>query len=88
MVPSLLGAGDGLTAQYFGNDRVVWTGYLNIEVPGRYDFGITSDEDARLTIDNLVIVDRRADQPGAPKTGSAPMAAGSHRILLERAQVR
>ena len=64
----------------------MWTGYLRIEEPGRYDFGITSDGDARLSIDNGMIVDHRADQPGSPKTGSAPLAAGSHRILVERAR--
>lgn len=86
VAPPLLRAGDGLTAHYYGDDRVVWTGHLNIEQPGRYDFGTTSDDDARLSIDNLVIIDRRADRPGAPKTGSVPLAAGSHRILLEYAR--
>lgn len=89
LAPSLLRAGDGLTPQHYANGRVVWTGYVSTDRPGRYDFGITSDDDARLSIDNLVVIDyrdHRADQPGAPKTGSAPMAAGSHRILLEHAK--
>ena len=89
VTPSLLRAGDGLTPQYYANGRVAWTGYLSIEQPGRYDFGVTSDDDARLSIDNLVVIDdrdRRVDQPDAPKTGSVPLAAGSHRILLERAR--
>jgi len=82
--PSLLHAGDGLTAQNYANDRVAWTGYLTVVRPGLYGFAISSDN-ARLTIDNLAVVDYSADQPGKPTTGSLLMAAGSHRILLERA---
>jgi PA14 domain len=83
--PSFLRAGDGLTAQSYDNARIIWTGYLSIAEAGRYDFGFTTDDDARLTIDNRVIVDRGADQQSARTTGSAVMAAGSHRILVERA---
>jgi len=88
--PSLFGAGGGLAPQYYANDGVAWTGYLSVEQPGRYDFGITADEDVRLSIDNRVVIDYRnsrdrpADQPSPAKTGSVPMSSGSHRILLER----
>ena len=84
--PSFLGAGDGLTAQRYGDERIVWTGYLSIEQAGGYDFGFTSDDDARLSLDNSVMLDFRADQPGSPKSGSVTLAAGSHRILVERAK--
>ena len=63
--PSFLRAGDGLTAQSYDNARIIWNGYLSIGEAGRYDFGFTTDDDARLTIDNRVIVDRRADQQSA-----------------------
>ena len=53
---------------------------------GRYNFGVTSDDDTRLSIDSMVIIDRRASQPGAPTAATAPLAAGSHRILLEHAR--
>jgi PA14 domain-containing protein len=82
----LLRAGDGLTAQSYPDGRTVWTGYLSIGQSGRYNFGVTSDDDTRLSIDSMVIIDRRASQPGAPTAGTTPLAAGSHRILLEYAR--
>jgi hypothetical protein len=85
MARPFLPAGTGLTAQSYAEGKIVWTGYLNIGQSGRYTFGIPSDDDTRLSIDNTVIIDHRADRPGAPTSGTAPLAAGSHRILLESA---
>ncbi len=84
--PSFLGASDGLTSQQYGNERIVWTGYLRVEQAGSYDFGFTSDDDARLSLDNNVMLDFQADRPGSPKSGTVTLAAGSHRILVERAK--
>jgi hypothetical protein len=83
VAPLLLRAGDGLTGQYFGNDRVVWTGYLGVEQAGRYHIGVTSDEESRLSIGDTLIVERRTGHPEAPKTGIVLLTRGSHRILLE-----
>ncbi len=84
MAPPLLRAGDGLTAQHHGNEKVAWTGYLSIGQPGRYGFGITSDEESRLSIDNQLVINHGADHSAAPKTGSVLLGRGSHRILLEQ----
>ena len=81
-----LRAGDGLTAQSFANDRVGWTGYLGIDRPGQYDFGVSADSAAWLSIDNQVLINRGADRPDAPMTGGMVLTAGSHRILLEQVE--
>jgi PA14 domain-containing protein len=86
VIPSLLRPAAGLTPQAYGNDRLAWTGYLNIEQAGRYDFRVTSDDGSRLSIDDQLIIDRRSGQPDAPITGAVPLISGSHRIFLEQRQ--
>lgn len=86
VVPSLLRPAAGLSAQPYGNDRVAWIGYLNIEEPGRYGFRVTSDDESRLSIDDQVIIDRPAGHVEAPATGTVALLTGPHRISLERRQ--
>ena len=86
VMPSLLRPAAGLTVQPYGNERVAWTGYLNIELPGRCDFRVTSDDASRLSIDDEVIFDRPAGPRETPITGSVSLITGSHRIFLERRQ--
>jgi hypothetical protein len=83
MVRSLFGAGDGLSAQNYGSDKVVWTGYIAVGRSGLYNFGVDPGASSRLSIDNLVIIDHSDQRPAAPTTGSVPLSAGSHRVLLE-----
>jgi hypothetical protein len=44
---------------------------------------MTADELSRLSIDNVSIIDHGRLRPDAPRTGSVPLDAGSHRVLLE-----
>jgi hypothetical protein len=82
----LLRAGDGLTAQSYGDDRIVRTGYITVAQSALYNFGVITDESSKLSIDNLVIIDHASGRPNSPQTGSVPLSAGSHRILLEYVQ--
>ena len=82
LAPLLIRAGDGLTPLYYANGRVVWSGYLNIDQGGRYDFGTTSNGGSRLLIDSQLVIDHGADRPDA-RTGSMLLDRGAHRILLE-----
>lgn len=84
--PSLLRTGDGLTARDDGSGRTVWTGYLQVEQDGRYNFGTTADAASRLTIDDTVVIDRPADRPESPKTGGLRLDRGAHRLLMEPSQ--
>jgi len=86
VIPSLVHPAAGLTAQPYGNDRVAWIGYLNIEETGRYDFRVTSDHESRLSIDDRVIIDRLAGNMDASIGGTVVLGTGSHRISLERRQ--
>ena len=68
-------------------DRVEWfaidyTGRLWIEVPGAYQFILTSDDGSRLYIDSKRIVDN--DGVHAPETvsGKVKLAAGLHEIRV------
>lgn len=88
MARPLLRAGDGLSAQNYGNDKVVWTGYIAVRRSGLYNFGINPDASSRLSIDNLVIIDHSDQQVAAPTTGSVPLSSGPHRILLEHIRPR
>jgi hypothetical protein len=81
-----LRAGDGLAVEDLGGGRVVWTGYIAVGEQGLYNFGMTAERLSRLTIDNVSIIDHGAERPDAPRTGSVPLEAGSHRVLLEYAQ--
>ena len=84
LMPSIVRPGAMLTAQAYGNDRVAWTGYLNIAQTGRYTFRVPSDGEWRLSIGDEVIFDRPAGQVEAPGRGTVALTAGSHRIFLER----
>jgi hypothetical protein len=79
----MLEAGDGLASESFADGRVVRSGFITVGEPGLYNFGMTADELSRLSIDNVSIIDHGRLRPDAPRTGSAPLEAGSHRVLLE-----
>ncbi|HVH27278.1 MAG TPA: glycosyltransferase family 39 protein [Vicinamibacterales bacterium] len=79
----VLKAGDGLASESVADGSVVRTGFITVGETGLYNFGMTADELSRLTIDNLTIIDHGRLRPDAPRTGSIPLEAGSHRVLVE-----
>jgi hypothetical protein len=81
-----LRAGDGLAEQAYGTDKVVRSGFISVGRPGLYNFGMDSAPTARLSVDNRLVIDHGAHNPGAPTTGSVPLAPGAHRVLLEYVQ--
>lgn len=74
-------------------DRFEWfaidyTGRFWIDRPGTYRFLLTSDDGARLYIDDELIVDNDGVHPPEDKTGSVSLSGGIHRIRVSYFQGR
>ncbi len=59
-----------------------YTGRFWIDNPGTYRFVLTSDDGARLYIDDQLIVDNDGQHPPEDGTGSITMSGGIHRIRV------
>ncbi len=59
-----------------------YTGRFWIDNPGTYSFVLTSDDGARLYIDEQLIVDNDGQHPPVDETGSVSLSAGIHRIRV------
>ena len=68
------------------NFAVRWTGLLRAEKPGQYTFFTQSDDGARLTIYNKVVVENDGPHPLSERSGTIELSAGDHPIKLEFAQ--
>jgi uncharacterized protein YraI len=67
-----------------GNDyfSARWTGTQEF-IPGRYRFTATTDDGARLWVDNQLVVDNWRNQPARPISGQIDLAGGLVPIRLE-----
>ena len=67
-----------------GNDyfSVRWTRTLEF-IPGRYRFTVTTDDGARLWVNNQLVVDNWRNQPARPISGQIDLAGGLVPIRLE-----
>lgn len=68
------------------NFAVRWTGVVRVEKAGDYTFFTQSDDGARLTIGNKVIVENDGPHPLSEKSGRISLTAGDHPVKLEFAQ--
>ena len=59
-----------------------YTGRFWIEHAGRYTFILTSDDGARLSLDDQLIVDNDGTHAPEDATGSAGLSRGIHRIRV------
>ncbi|MEU4363509.1 family 16 glycoside hydrolase [Promicromonospora sp. NPDC023987] len=77
---------DWTTAEDFGlADRFVTevSGYLNVPAGGTHDFRLTSDDGARLLLDDTLVVDHPGKHGATPKDGSAELEAGYHALRID-----
>src|SRR5690606_13013907 len=77
---------DWRTVDDFGfADRFVTevTGYLDAPEAGTYEFRLTSDDGARLLLDDAVVVDHPGRHGATPKDGSATLEAGYHALRVD-----
>ena len=59
-----------------------YTGKFWITVPGMYAFSLLSDDGARLSIDDQMVIDNDGLHPPEEKSGSIELAAGLHRMRV------
>jgi len=59
-----------------------YTGRFWIEKPGEYRFSLTSDDGAKLWIDDGVVIDNDGQHPPIEASGSATLEHGVHRIRI------
>ena len=78
-------AGEGLSVERFADSTVVQIGYITVGEPGLYRFRMTADGNARLIVNDRVVIGHNQLRPDASSfgTGSVPLSARSHRVLLE-----
>jgi len=60
----------------------VWSGFLAVEHPGRYQFDVVSDDGSQLEIDNRLVVDDGGRHGALLARGAAELKAGLHPIHL------
>jgi hypothetical protein len=63
-----------------------WIGYLTVAETGTYRFAITSNDGARLSIDNRIVVDNGGTHRAVTRSGSASLGRGSHLLELDYVQ--
>jgi hypothetical protein len=59
-----------------------YTGKFWIENPGAYTFSLTSDDGAKLYIDDELVIDNDGQHPPQDKTGSVELGGGIHRVRV------
>ena len=60
-----------------------YSGVISIPTTGMHHFALTSDDGSRLIIDDDVVIDNDGLHSAKELRGSAPLAAGYHRITIE-----
>jgi hypothetical protein len=68
------------------NFAVRWTGVVRVDKAGEYTFFTQSDDGARLTIADKVVVENDGPHPLSEKSGKVQLTPGDHPIRLEFAQ--
>jgi hypothetical protein len=71
----------GVTKRFEGF-AIDYTGRFWIDHPGTYRFLLTSDDGAKLYLDDELIVDNDGVHPPEDRTGSAGLSGGIHRIRV------
>lgn len=68
-----------------GNDAFgeVFTGYLQIDQEGEYNFYSSSDDGSRLFVDEKLVVNNDGDHGVVEKSGSITLTSGRHAIKVE-----
>jgi hypothetical protein len=59
-----------------------YTGRFWIEQPGEYSFALTSDDGARLYIDERLVVDNDGEHPPREETGGIDLGKGVHQVRV------
>jgi mono/diheme cytochrome c family protein len=60
-----------------------FTGFLQIPADGEYRFSLSSDDGAKLLIDDAVVVDHDGVHPAGFRDGVATLQSGPHRVVVE-----
>lgn len=60
-----------------------FTGQLQIETAGRYEFTLNADDGSRLFLDDQLVVDHDGVHGISERTGTVDLAAGAHRFELQ-----
>jgi PA14 domain-containing protein len=63
-----------------------WFGYLTAPSAGRYTFGLTSDDAARLSVDGRLLIDNSGRHAAITRTAETELARGPHAVLIEFTQ--
>lgn len=61
---------------------VVWTGYLTVQTPGMFTFGLSSDDGSMLFVDEQVLVDNGGRHTLDTKTGVRRLTSGPHAVRI------
>src|SRR5271165_3780866 len=65
-----------------------YTGRFWIEQPGEYNFALTSDDGAKLYIDERLVVDNDGEHPPREETGRIELGRGVHQVRVSYFQGR
>jgi len=68
---------------YFEWFAIRYSGSFSVASAGTWNFRISSDDGAKLTIDGKLVVDNDGTHPPTEKSGSIELAKGDHEMVLE-----
>jgi hypothetical protein len=60
-----------------------WTGTIPFAATGTYLFSLTTDDGARLWVDNVIVIDKWFDQSATTYQANVSLGAGTHQIRVE-----
>jgi len=60
-----------------------FSGFIQIDTPGKYTFSTQSDDGSKLYIDGKEVVDNDGNHGVTEETGSIELTAGKHPVLVE-----
>jgi len=61
----------------------VWSGYIEIDTPGKYLFKLTSDDGSWLYIDDVQVIDNGGCHAMKSVSGSVTLDTGKHKIMIK-----
>jgi len=65
------------------NFGAVWTGWLQVPTSAVYTLYVNSDDGSKLWVDDVLIVDNDGLHAMVERSGTAPLAAGRHKLRVE-----
>jgi glucose/arabinose dehydrogenase len=73
----------GLDGRFAGTFAALETGYLKVDIPGRYTLFLDSSDGSQLRLDGSLVIDNNGLHPMRTRARTVRLSAGLHRLRVE-----